>query len=297
MPDSDTDYVDQNGQKVPVVSDDMYTTYHSGALGSGIEKQVKDQLDKVNAAGYQISPDSPYADMLRKNILYQNLKGEADSRYKFSTPEDKSNAMKTAAQKEAFSEKMRSANLDNSNKRLGIAQTLLSMKQDKAAQGTTGGTFTPDDFLGTVNDTYGTDAQVQDNPGKPAVTHLFSANEPAIEPTYRNTRIIPVTADPKDLNIVAGKPDAAGNRPIEPKTFILKDGTKVKGYEYDPETGNATGDEGVQINKTSVQREFLNHMKKGVLQQVEKPKTVIQKVADKVKSFANKIKGTDKPLY
>jgi hypothetical protein len=71
MPDSDTDYVDQNGQKVPVVSDDMYTTYHSGALGSGIEKQVKDQLDKVNAAGYQISPDSPYADMLRKNIPSQ----------------------------------------------------------------------------------------------------------------------------------------------------------------------------------------------------------------------------------
>ena len=294
MPDQETDYVDENGNKVPVVSDDTFRQYYTGALGSGIEKQVKEQLNTLNSAGYQISPDSPYADMLRKNILYQNLKGEADRRYKFSTPQDKSAQLKH----QAFSEAMQRANLSNSNARLGIAQTLLKMKKEKEAKGDAAD-YVPD-FLGDVNDTYGVDAKVQDNPGKPAVSHWFKPNEPAIPPTYKTVRIIPITADPKDINIIAGKPDASGNRPINPKEFILEDGTKIKGWQYDPATGNAIGDDGVEINKESVQREFLNHIKKGVLNDLnpeQQPTSPLKKAADKVKKITGKFKGTDKKMF
>jgi hypothetical protein len=294
LPGQTEDYVDQNGKTVPVVSDQMYRQYYSGALGSGIEKSVRDQVDKYNqTAKVKMDYDSPYADMLRKNMLYQGLLGEAKNRYQFTTPADKSAQLKH----QAFSEAMQRANLSNANARLGIAETALKMKQNKAASGEDIAGYVPD-FLGSVNETYGTDAQVEDQPGKPAVNHWFKPNEPAVPATYKTVHIIPATADPKDLNIVAGKANAAGQRPVQPKTFTLKDGTQIKGYEYDPTTGNAIGEGGVEINKQSVQREFLNHMKKGVLDEIAPDtKTPVQKVINKVKAVGDKIKGSSKKMY
>jgi hypothetical protein len=291
MPDQQTDYVDENGKKVPTVSDDVYRQYYSGALGSGIEKQVKDQINKANSGGYQIGLDSSYADMLRKSILYQELKGEADNRYKFATPADKSAQLKH----QAFSEYMQRANLNNSNARLGIAEQSLKMRKDAvAAKNPQPPT---DDFLSTANDLYGKDVQVA-NPqdfGNPSM------------PSYGTIRVIPTTADPRDLDIMAGKPNKAGIRPVPPKEFKQQDGTTITGWQYIQGTDNsgkpinqAVGD-GNTVNGSAVQREYLNHLKKGTETQLQADqqvqKSIYQKVAGKVKSFTNKFKGTGNKMY
>ena len=283
---------DANGnvtyQPVRVVPD---ATYHEimdrpSSVSASINLAFQKQYPNVD-------PESPMADLLKRKILTDKMSTYATGSFKANDDAKEGSRLKH----QAFSEAMQRANLSNSNARLGIAETLLKMKKDKAASGEDIAGYVPD-FLGSANENYGTDAEVEDQAGKPAVSHWFSPNEPAVPPTYKTVRIIPATADPKDLNIIAGKPDASGQRPVPPKTFTLKDGTKVQGYQYDPTTGNATGDGGVEINRQSVQREFLNHMKKGVLNDLNPPQqTPVQKVVSKVKAIGNKIKGSNKKMY
>lgn len=124
------------------------------------------------------------------------------------------------------------------------------------------------DFLASVNNKYGQDLEVEDTPKTKPVSNWKLINPttwgakdtPGKPATYKVKRIIPVTADQHDLDIVAGKVGANGKRPTKPKTFILKDGSIIKGYEYNPETGDAKGEGGVKIGRNRVQEEFIKYI-------------------------------------
>lgn len=268
MPDQDTDYVDQNGNKVPVVSDDTFRQYYTGALGSGIEKQVKDQLDKVNAAGFQISPDSPYADMLRKNILYQTLKGEADNRYKFTTPENKSAQLKH----QAFSEGLANARLGIAQANLGISKERLALTKDKA--------------------------DAKDDPGVQPLTDKYeqSAGQSLTIPlTGQTINYVDVNKiDKGDLHTITNnKSGMTGDDPNNVKPFDIN-GKKVYIYDNDNWYGTDADGNPKLIDKDAAferQLKGVSKSKMGI------KKTVVQKVVDRVKSIGNKFKGTSQKMY
>lgn len=254
LPGEQADYTDETGKKVRVVSDKVFSDNYHGAIGANIEAKVLEQIHKAG-----LSPDSEYANMLRKNMLYQQLQSEAANRYKFKLDD---------AGKEAFDRqmKLRSANRQDqalaiSRKHLSIAEQALKDKEDKAEGGKD---YIPPDFLSAINDKYGEDVEVEDKPMIKGETHWIGANDPDIPATHKTIRIIPATADPKDLDIVAGKMNAtSGERPVEPKRYKTKDGKTIYGYAYDAQSGNATGKADNKIDKDAVQRIFVNSIKKG----------------------------------
>jgi hypothetical protein len=266
MPDQDTDYVDQNGNKVPVVSDDTFRQYYTGALGSGIEKQVKDQLNTLNAAGYQISPDSPYADMLRKNILYQNLKGEADKRYKFTTPQDKSAQLKH----QAFSEGLANARLGIAQANLGLSKERVAIAKDKADA--------KDDGIEPLTDKYEQKGESVTIPLTGQTINYIDVNK----------------IDKGDLHTITNnKSGMTGDDPNNVKPFDIN-GKKV--YIYDDNNWYGTDADGNPklIDKDAAferQLKGISKSKMGI------KKTVVQKVVDRVKSIGNKFKGTSNKMY
>jgi hypothetical protein len=205
--------------------------------------------------------------MLRKNILYQNLKGEADSRYKFSTPEDKSATLKH----QAFTEGLANARLGISQANLGISKQRLAMAKDKAAS-----TTSPSDVV-PLTDKY------DDKSGETLTVPL----------TGQTVHYIDVNKiDKGDLHTITNnKSGLTGDDPNNVKPFDVG-GKKVYIIDQNKDWYGTDADGNPKlIDKDAAYQRQLKAMPK------VKPKTVIQKVADKVKSFANKIKGTDKPLY
>lgn len=80
LPGSTHDYVDNNGQNVKVVPDNIFKQYYNGAIGANIESQVRQDLKtpiQTDHGKVTLGPDSEYANMLRKKYLYDALNGAA----------------------------------------------------------------------------------------------------------------------------------------------------------------------------------------------------------------------------
>jgi hypothetical protein len=264
--DGKTPYVDQNGQTVKVLPPELQSYFgNNNAIAAKVERMTRQQLSDVNATGQQIDRDSPYGEMLYQKNLYDFVNGGLKDRY--SVNADDAEKQARAIRDKNFSQDMQRQNLGISKQRLSISQQAMQMRKDRIAKG-----LDPDgglpDFLSSMADQYGEDVEVVDNPGKPAVTHWFKPNEPAIPATTATKKIIPATADARDLDIIAGKPNSLGERPIPPRTFTKPDGTTFEGWEYNPQTGNAIGQDGKEINGNAVQRNVYQTLKKGTINEL-----------------------------
>lgn len=242
------EFQDDQGKKVRVVDDLTFENFYHGAIRGDIEKQVK----KVLSNG-EFAPDSDYADMLRKKLLYDKLVDKATKSSSFLNTEGKSFERKNALTRLVISKEA----LGLSKSRLSLSEEALQMRKDGKFQNA--GDIT-DDFLSEVDSKYGQDLEVEDGSVKTKVPGRFWGTNERSTPTYSVRRIIPVTADQHDLDLVAGKANTVGERPTKPKEYKLRDGSTVLGYEYDPSTGDATGAEGTKISKDRVQEGFIKYI-------------------------------------
>ena len=182
----------------------------------------------------------------------------------------------------------------NEKARLNLAQanSARSDKRLEMALSKNGANTAPiDDFLAETDKEKGKDVKVEDMPGKPGNAHKwnpFKDAEPATPPTYKNVRIIPEDVDPRILDVIAGKVGKSGERRVPAQEFTDENGKPIRGWVYDAATANATGADEKQISNREVQRDYLNHNKKGVLEQLPKTDN---------KPKVTKVKGTDKKLF
>ncbi len=210
-----------------------------------------------------IDGDSEEAKVMHSDIILKKVQGlagggEVDQKEN----KDFENRMKLEAGKRA-------------DQSLGIAQARLRLAKEKAAKGED--VEDVEDFVPALDEKYGVDVEVEDSPGTPEQASPWykpwGKSKPGTPASYKTVRIIPTTADQYDLEIFVGKKDAAGVRTTQPQEFKRKDGTIIKGWQYDPATGNAKGKGNTIIDKNSVQREYLTKIKEGVRKLVPKTKT------------------------
>lgn len=174
-----------------------------------------------------ISGDSHEAEILKSDIVLQKLRNNMPGG-EIAIKDDKD-----------FENRMKVKQMQNADAHLSLAKdnnNLAHQKwdwykahpKDLAADQANGKDF----FTEAVN-SYGKDVEVET---KPEVSHFFGSNEPA---EYGTKKIIPETADPKDLNIIVGEKNAKGVRPVQPTTYKTKDGGTVKGWEVNVDSAGA----------------------------------------------------------
>ena len=288
LPNQKPFFLDNSGNSVQVLPKELHDQFYGSNDGfkAKVDRMVKDELAKpVNLDGkgeMQFSPDSDYADMLRKKFSYDYLNNQLKNKYSINSVDNSD-----AEMRKVNAEILANKRFDLSEHRSIMQDRKTNAILDKANANTP---INMPDFLGSMNDKYGQDLEnVQTVRGKASTWHVFSPNEPAIPAQTGNLRVIPATADARDLDLIAGKPNTKGVRPIAPQTFTNADGTPVlaedgkplKGWSYNPETGNATGLGGKVIDKATVQREFLNHTKKASIPKILS-ETPIIKTAEKI---------------
>jgi hypothetical protein len=206
--------------------------------------------------------------MLRKNILYQTLKGEADNRYKFTTPENKSAQLKH----QAFSEGLANARLGIAQANLGISKERLALTKDKA--------------------------DAKDGDGVQPLTDKYeqSAGQSLTIPlTGQTINYVDVNKiDKGDLHTITNnKSGMTGDDPNNVKPFDIN-GKKVYIYDNDNWYGTDADGNPKLIDKDAAferQLKGVSKSKMGI------KKTVVQKVVDRVKSIGNKFKGTSQKMY
>ena len=272
LPNQKPFFLDNTGKSVQVLPKELHDQFYGSndEFKAKVDRMVKEELGKpVNLDGkgeMQFGSDSDYAEMLRKKFSYDYLNSQLKNKYSINSVDDSD-------------KEMRKVHADNlADKRFALSEH-RSFKQDEKtdallakANGTAGQGSGINDFLGSMNDRYGEDlTDVEVTPGKKEVSHLFKPNEPAVAGKVQNMRIIPITADAKDINIIS--PIVNGRRSIPPKLFngsdgkplLREDGSQVAGWEVNPETGNASGKGGAIIDKEATQRNYINHTKKSAL--------------------------------
>lgn len=264
------DYRDDQGRKVKVVDDNTFGNFYHGAIKADIEKQVK----KVLSNG-DFEPDSEYADMLRKSLLYDKLKDKAVAASSFTNLEGKSFERQNAA------ERLRLAKIQAgiSQQRLAISKEKLTMDKLKDANGAENAPVPATD---KIAEEHGEILPASKFYGDPIKIVRVKDIDPA---TLRN---ILGTKYTQDGNPVAGTP-----QPI----------TDAKGdYFIVGDEGSWFGQNSQRIDRAEAYRRQLSIGDKGT-PNIEPPppkKNIIQKTIDRVKQKitpVKKIKGTDQKLF
>lgn len=294
---TDHDFVDDKGQTIKVLPSNTYDNYFNANPGAKakVDRQVRDIISKPIATPNGLvtfDKDSDYAHMLTQKFAYENLNEHIKDRYNVNSVDESAKMIKEYKNQNRADAKLNLAEHSSALADKKFDKLLHDSEEKKA------GAAAPPigNFLGAVNEKYGKDLDnVQITPGKSSTFHLFKPNEPAVSAEVGNVRIIPTTADPKDLNIVS--PLVKGKRSVPPISFknadgnpiLGEDGSPVKGWIYHPETGNASGEKGVVIDKYATQREYVNHNKKASLN--------IKLTTSQTPVKAIKVKGTDKKMF
>ena len=240
------------------------------SLITGDSEQAKNMLSKI------------YYDKYTQNMPSIPVNKNAEDQRSFENDRQKiqdNNAAKRI--------KISEANSDRQEKKMNL---LLDGKSASASI---------DDFLSETDKTYGKDIKVVDTPAKTGDPHKwnpFKDAEPNTPATFKSVRIIPENVDPRIADIIAGKPDKNGVRRVPAKEFTDENGETVKGWPYDAASGNASGADDAEISNREVQRDYLNHNKKGVIEKLPK-EDIKPKVTPTVSPAAAKIKGTNKKLF
>jgi hypothetical protein len=269
LPGETTDYRDDKGQKVKVVSDEVFKTLYQGPFRAGIESKVNDVLTETN-----LSPDSEYANMLRKKFLYDKLETEATNRYKFTIPEDKSAAVRN----QLLGRQLQEANLSLSRQRLDISKDRAAMAKLKAANG---GDNAPE----PLTDNY------EGKAGKTIPNPL----------TGQDMKIIKVSdIDKNDLQLITGNrvSSIAGESPDNVKPFDLGRNGSVFMIDNNGDWYGQDKDGKLKlIDREAAYKRQVNYGKKGIPEVKAPPKkNMVQKVIDKVKQAVTPTKTSDNPL-
>jgi hypothetical protein len=160
LPGHTTDFISGEGSKVKVIPEGMYNQLPD-AYKAGVKMRVEKELEKpvdIDGSGESnFSPDSEYADMLRRNIAYNDLLNQATNSYKFTTPDDKSFERKNIL----AGRELQRENLGIAKQRLSLSQQAMQMRKDRIAKGLDPNGGLPD-FLSSMADEYGEDVEVQD---------------------------------------------------------------------------------------------------------------------------------------
>ena len=250
------DYRDDHGQKVKVVDDNTFSNLYHGAIKAGIEKDVK----KILSNG-DLSPNSEYADMLRKSLLYDKLKDVATKSSSFTTLEGKSFERKNAI----IGRDLQRAQLQLSRHSSALADQKFNWEKAKASIGGENG-------VQPLTDKYEAKAAkkiIDPQSGQPI--------------RFIETKDI----DKGDLQIITGNtPSTAADEASSDNTRPITLGAK-KVYLLD-DNGNWLGEDKdgklKPIDRDAAYRRQFNQGDKGNAAIVAPPKkTVIQKTIDRVR--------------
>jgi len=257
-------YVDQNGQYVKVLPDEVAKFFsNNNAIHAKAERATRQQLGEVNAAGQQIDRDSPYGEMLYQKNLYDFVNGGLSGR--FSVNADDAAKQAKAIKDKNFSQGIQQAHLQISQKNSDMSAERLKMQKDKQS--------------GTLTDSNGND--VESNFDK------YTSNPQTIpNPLGGDIKYIDANQIPKDVyyqmtgNKSSINGDVGGVQPMD------VDGKKV--FLLD-ENGQLHGQDGI-IDKTRADQRQIKAIPKS-------KKTIVQRAKDAVQKVVKNFKGTEKSLY
>lgn len=138
IPGQNYDVLDKDGKPIKVVSDEVFKqVYNNPSLAAPIERKVREELETTATSfngtdNSMFSPDSDYADMLRRKYVYEELDARTKGRYVFNKDEDKSNDKKQKISDEKWNRYVETERLRVSKQNASTA--LLNYKLRKQAK-------------------------------------------------------------------------------------------------------------------------------------------------------------------
>jgi len=278
LPGTNKDYLDADGKPIKVVSDNVFDKYYTGAVAAKIDKKVDAELEKpsnFNKDGEAMfSPDSDYADMLRRKFMYEELQKATNGRYILNAGDDKSFENRMAV----WGRKIQEKNLSLARTRENRQQREFEYKKTK--------------------DKDGNEVTIEPYTDRLIREHGVTVHEEGKNYTYT---YIPVD------KIDKGSYAALTGAKVLPDGKISQEGVKPRKDKSGKlvfivdEEGNLYGENDQKIDRKEAYMRQIDNIKKDD-QKVTIP--VYRKILKKVKKYiapntkaTQKIKGTDKKLF
>ena len=263
IPGQNYDVLDKDGKHIKVVSDEVFKqVYNNPSLAAPIERKVREELETTAASfngtyNSMFSPDSDYADMLRRKYVYEELDARTKGRYVFNKDEDKSNDKKQKISDEKWNRYVETERLRVSKQNASTALLNYELRKQAKKQGIKDFKLTSD-WLGDIVSNKGEKVEIEISPEvKSKKGGIFTS---AVKGKPQQTKkVIFISFDglpvgDKEIILGNGKNQIA----VKPETYKLKDGREVKGWIYNETAGRLEGD-GETLSKKNAQERFLKY--------------------------------------
>jgi len=271
LPGSKDPYVDNNGNPVKVLPESLFKKYYNAdeAVRAQIDRKVNRELEKAanfdGSGESNFSPDSEYANMLRRKFTYDSVESSVNGRYTLDTPKDESDARRNQIRDNQRSDE--SLALARKSSQLALAKFNYQKLKDEKKNPTVDD-ITP--LTVSIAETSGEDVG--------AAEYVNGKWEPRMKRFVNIDNI-----DAKDLEMIKGKD---GVEPVK----IERKGKEVSGY-FVTADGDWIGEEDKVIKKERVVDDQLKYFTKDDLPASSKG------VRGTIKSAINKVftPKTEKP--
>lgn len=263
IPGQNYDVLDKDGKPIKVVSDEVFKqVYNNPSLAAPIERKVREELETTATSfngtdNSMFSPDSDYADMLRRKYVYEELDARTKGRYVFNKDEDKSNDKKQKINDEKWNRYVEAERLRVSKQNASTALLNYKLRKQAKKQGIKDFKLTSD-WLGDIVSNRGEEVEIEISPEvKSKKGGIFTSAVKGKPQQTKKVKFISFDGLPvgdKEIILGNGKNQIA----VKPKTYKLKDGREVKGWIYNETAGRLEGD-GETLSKKNAQERFLKY--------------------------------------